>query len=82
MTVDGNASIQVNEPVYFAVNSALANNLEKDDDVKVILLGTTRENDSVKKNMNLFMEELHHFLVVFYIVFIYIFNFSIFFFNF
>ncbi len=62
--VDGNASIQVNEPVYFAVNSALANNLEKDDDVKVILLGTTRENDSVKKNMNLFMEELHHFNTV------------------
>ena len=58
---DGNASIQVQEPIYFAVNSALANNLQKDDDVKVILLGTTRENDFVKKNTTLFMEELTHF---------------------
>lgn len=59
--VDGNAAIQVQEPIYFAVNSALANNLQKDDDVKVILLGTTRENDFVKKNTTLFMEELAHF---------------------
>lgn len=59
--VDGNALIQVNEPIYYAVNSALANSLEKDDDVKVILLGTTHENDSVKKNIRLFMEELHYF---------------------
>ena len=59
--VDGNALIEVNEPVYYAVNSALANNLETDDDVKVILIGTARENDSVKKNTRLFMEELHYF---------------------
>lgn len=59
--VDGNASIQVDEPIYFAVNSALANSLQKDDDVKVILLGTTREGDFIKKNTNIFMEELRYF---------------------
>lgn len=59
--VDGNATIQVDEPVYFAVNSALANNLQKDDDVKVILVGTTRENDFVEENAKKFMEELRHF---------------------
>ena len=37
--VDGNTSIQVDVPVYFAVNSALANNLQKDDDVKVVATG-------------------------------------------
>ncbi|UTC64535.1 TM1812 family CRISPR-associated protein [Treponema sp. OMZ 788] len=59
--VDGNALIQVDEPVYYAVNSALANNLEKDDDVKVILIGTTHDNDCVKKNINIFIEELNYF---------------------
>lgn len=56
--VDGNTSIQVDVPVYFAVNSALANNLQKDDDVKVILIGTTREGDFVLENANRFMDEL------------------------
>lgn len=62
--VDGNATIQVNEPIYFAVNSALANNLQKDDDVKVILIGTTRLDDCVKENAQKFMDELHHFNTV------------------
>lgn len=62
--VDGNATIQVNEPIYFAVNSALANNLQKDDDVKVILIGTTRVDDCVKENAQKFMEELRHFNTV------------------
>lgn len=62
--VDGNDTIQVNEPVYFAVNSALANNLQKDDDVKVILVGTTREDDCVQENEKKFMEELRHFNTV------------------
>ena len=59
--VDGNATIEVKEPVYFAINSALANNLQKDDDVKVILVGTTREDDYVQENAKKFMEELHYF---------------------
>lgn len=62
--VDGNATIQINEPIYFAVNSALANNLQKDDDVKVILIGTTRLDDCVKENAQKFMEELRHFNTV------------------
>lgn len=62
--VDGNATIQVNEPVFFAVNSAMANNLQKDDDVKVILVGTTRKDDCVKENAQKFMEELRHFNTV------------------
>ena len=56
--VNGNTSIQVDVPVYFAVNSALANNLEKDDDVKVILLGTTREGDALQANVTKFMDDL------------------------
>lgn len=59
--VDGNATIQVKEPIYFAVNSALANNLQPDDDVKVILIGTTRQDDNVQENANKFMDELRHF---------------------
>ena len=59
--VDGNATIEVKEPVYFAVNSAMANNLQKDDDVKVILVGTTRKDDFVKENAKKFMEELNSF---------------------
>ena len=59
--VDGNSLIQVEEPIYFAVNSAMANNLQKDDDVKVILIGTTREDDCVKENAQKFMDELKHF---------------------
>lgn len=56
--VNGNTSIQVDVPVYFAVSSALANNLEKDDDVKVILIGTTREGDFIQENVTKFMDEL------------------------
>lgn len=56
--VDGNTSIQVDVPVYYAVNSALANNLHKDDDVKVILVGTTREGDFIQENVTKFMDEL------------------------
>ena len=59
--VDGNATIQVNEPVYFAVNSALANNLKKDDDVKVVLVGTTREDNFIQENAQKFMQELRCF---------------------
>ena len=62
--VDGNASIQVQEPIYFAINSALANNLQKDDDVKVILLGTTRDYDFVNNNITLCMVDLVHFYIV------------------
>ena len=62
--VDGNATIQVEEPIYFAVNSAMANNLQKDDDVKVVLIGTTREDDYVKENAQKFMDELNHFNTV------------------
>ena len=59
--VDGNATIQVDVPVYFAVNSAMANNLQKDDDVKVILVGTTRVDDCVQNNAQKFMDELQEF---------------------
>lgn len=56
--VDGNATIQIDVPVYFAVNSALANTLARGDDVKVILIGTTREDDFVQENAQKFMTEL------------------------
>lgn len=59
--VDGNSTIQVDEPIYFAVNSALANKLQPGDDVKVVLVGTSHETDSVQENAQKFMEELHHF---------------------
>ncbi len=59
--VDGNATIQVDVPVYFAVNSAMANNLQKDDEVKVILVGTTRVDDCVQENAKKFMDELQEF---------------------
>ena len=38
--VDGNALIEVEQPIFFAVNPAVAHSLKKEDEVKVILLET------------------------------------------
>ena len=59
--VDGNALIEVNEPIYYAVNSALANTMKADDEIKVLLLETKGGENAGKENAKLFEEELNHF---------------------
>ena len=59
--VDGNALIEVKEPIYYAVNSALANTMKADDEVKVLLLETKGGENAGEENAKLFKEELKHF---------------------
>ena len=59
--VDGNALIEVSEPIYYAVNSALANTMKGDDEIKVFLLETKGGENAGEENAKLFEEELNHF---------------------
>ena len=62
--VDGNALLEIKEPIYFAATSALANTLKADDEVKVILLKTEGGENAGDENAKLFEEELNHFNTV------------------
>ncbi len=59
--VDGNALIECEEPIYFAVNSAVASSLKKDDEVKVILLETKGGENAGSENAKIFIDELNSF---------------------
>lgn len=59
--VDGNALIEVEQPIYFAVNPAVAHNLKKEDDVKVILLETKGGENAGIENAKKFIDELNDF---------------------
>lgn len=59
--VDGNALIESKEPIYYAVNPAVASKLTKDDEVRVILLETKGGENAGKENARRFMEELRKF---------------------
>ena len=54
----GNANISYSEPVVFSINAILAENLKKNDEVKVILLRTLDKDGNSDKNSSLFMKEL------------------------
>ncbi|MCR5189504.1 MAG: TM1812 family CRISPR-associated protein [Treponema sp.] len=56
--VDGNSFIEYSEPVYYAINAVLAKTMKKDDEVKVILLGTKAGDKAAAKNAELFKNEL------------------------
>ncbi|MBP5201333.1 hypothetical protein J6Z39_01320 [bacterium] len=59
--VDGNALLEIKEPIYFAATAALANSLKADDEVKVLLLETKGGENAGSDNAKLFEEELDHF---------------------
>lgn len=59
--VDGNALIQVDEPIMFAVTPAVGLNLKKDDEVKVILLETKGGENGGDAHITNFIDELNHF---------------------
>ena len=54
----GNTNILYSEPVVFPVNAILAENLKKNDKVKIILLRTLDKDGNSNKNTSLFMKEL------------------------
>lgn len=62
--VDGNALIACEEPIYYAINPAVAHGLKKDDEVKVILLETKGGENAGAENARLFVEELNAFNTV------------------
>ena len=57
--VDGNAFLEYEGEVYYAVNAVLAKTLKKNDDVKIILFETEAGDKAGSKNAQLFMEELN-----------------------
>lgn len=59
--VDGNALIEVEQSIYYAVNPAVARNLKKEDEVKVILLETKGGENAGSENAKKFINELNDF---------------------
>lgn len=57
--VDGNSFIEYSGEVYYAINTVLAKTLQKDNDVKVILIETKAGDKAGSKNAQLFMNELN-----------------------
>lgn len=55
----GNAFSQYEKPVVYPINAILAEKLNKDDEVKAVLIKTNSENSSVKKNTEIFETELN-----------------------
>lgn len=54
----GNAFCEYEKPVVYPVNAVLAEKLQKDDDVKVVLVQTQGNNNLVEKNTQIFKNEL------------------------
>ena len=59
--VDGNSLIECKDPIYFAVNPAVASSLQKDDELKVILLETKGGENAGMENAKIFIDELNSF---------------------
>ena len=55
----GNACSQYDKPVVYPINAILAEKLNKDDDVKVVLIQTKGESSFVKRNTDIFKTELN-----------------------
>ena len=58
--MDGNKAMEYENPVRCPINAVLAKTMEKDDQVKVIYILTTRENSLSRQNMEIFIEELEN----------------------
>ena len=56
--VDGNKTVEYENPVRCPINGILAKTLKKDDQVKVIYVMTTGENSECEQNKKNFIEEL------------------------
>ena len=54
----GNTKCRYNEKVHFPINAILADKLKQEDDVKVVLLTITTQNDCSTENVRKFQEEL------------------------
>lgn len=55
----GNAFSQYDKPVVYPINAILAEKLNKDDDVKVVLIQTKGESSFVERNTDIFKTELN-----------------------
>ena len=56
--IDGNKSVEYENPVRCPINAVLAKSLKKGDQVKVIYILTTGENSLSRQNMEIFIKEL------------------------
>ena len=56
--IDGNKTMEYENPVRYAINGILAKTLEKGEPVKVILILTVGENSEYAKNQKAYIEEL------------------------
>lgn len=54
----GNTNCTYSKPVMFAINAVLADSLQKNDEVRVVLLRTLDKAGNSGKNSGLFMQEL------------------------
>lgn len=59
--VDGNALIEIKEPILFAATAALVSKLKADDEVKIILIETKGGENAGSENAKLFIDELNQF---------------------
>lgn len=59
--VDGNALIESEKPIYFAVNPAATRGLKKGDEVKIVLLQTKGGDNAGEENAKLFSDEFDSF---------------------
>ena len=55
----GNAFSQYDKPVIYPINAILAEKLNKDDEVKVVLIQTKSESSFIEKNTEIFETELN-----------------------
>ena len=58
--VDGNKSIEYENPVRSPINGILAKTLKKDDEVKIIYIMTTGKNSNCEQNKTAFINELEN----------------------
>lgn len=57
--VDGNSFIEYPGKAYYAINAVLANTMQADDEIKVVLIQTKGGDDAGSKNAQIFMDELN-----------------------
>ncbi|MBQ0003933.1 MAG: TM1812 family CRISPR-associated protein [Treponema sp.] len=59
--VENNSLTEYPGETYYAINSVLSQSIEKDDNIKVVLLETNAGAQAGKKNAQLFIDELNSF---------------------
>lgn len=57
--VDGNSFIEYTGKAYYAINAVLANTMQADDEIKVVLIQTKGGDDAGSKSAQIFMDELN-----------------------